>query len=37
MTSNDTAADEGSDVPSVMKAVDDQLIEELVGRAQAEG
>ena len=39
MTSNDTPEDESSEVavPQAVKAVDDQLIEELVGRAQAEG
>ncbi|MFD5814108.1 IS256 family transposase [Streptomyces sp. NPDC127038] len=39
MTSNNTAEDKSSEasVPPVVKAVDDQLIEELVGRAQAEG
>lgn len=39
MTSNNAAEDESSKVaaPQSSKAVDDQLIEELVGRAQAEG
>lgn len=39
MTSNDTPEDESSAVasPQSARAVDDQLIEELVGRAQAEG
>ena len=39
MTSNNTPENESSEVasPQSAKAVDDQLIEELVGRAQAEG
>jgi transposase-like protein len=39
MTSNNTSENESSEVaaPQSAKAVDDQLIEELVGRAQAEG
>ncbi|MET7498625.1 IS256 family transposase [Streptomyces sp900116325] len=39
MTSNNTPEDESSEVAAQQsgKAVDDQLIEELVGRAQAEG
>lgn len=39
MTSNNTPENESSEVASTQsaKAVDDQLIEELVGRAQAEG
>ncbi|MCX5562876.1 hypothetical protein [Streptomyces sp. NBC_00038] len=39
MTSNNAPEDESSKVavPQSVKAVDDQLIEELVGRAQAEG
>ncbi|GGV73952.1 hypothetical protein GCM10010277_87890 [Streptomyces longisporoflavus] len=39
MTSNNTPGDASSEVavPPSVKAVDDQLIEELVGRAQAEG
>lgn len=39
MTSNNTPEDASSEVavPQSAKAVDDQLIEELVGRAQAEG
>ncbi|WP_409062446.1 IS256 family transposase [Streptomyces sp. SYP-A7185] len=39
MTSNNTPGDESSEVavPRSVKAVDDQLIEELIGRAQAKG
>ena len=39
MTSNNTPEDESSELadPESAKVVDDQLIEELVGRAQAEG
>ncbi|MFE2991490.1 transposase [Streptomyces sp. NPDC059262] len=39
MTSNNTSEDASSEVvvPQPARAVDDQLIEELVGRAQAEG
>jgi putative transposase len=38
MTSNSTSENESSEVAAQLaKAVDDQLIEELVGRAQAEG
>ena len=39
MTSNNAPEDESSELtdPESAKVVDDQLIEELVGRAQAEG